>query len=535
VNLTPVVSQLSILTKRGQVARFQPNWAQQEFLAESARQFSTTGRVRIIVLKARQLGISTLTEACLFSLCFVFDEFRATVIAHEAEASKNLLAMTDRYWRTYPYRHLYTTKRHASNHMEWNETHSSLRVATAGNKETGRSATNRGLHMSELAFWPNPRNVMLGLGNTLPSEPGTFAVIESTANGEGDYFHREWVAAEQGESEYTPLFFPWHRHPEYLASYMGIPYTSLGRLDEDEQFLRKIGLSDDRLAWRRWAILNRCGGDPLRFKQEYPTTAEEAFITSGTRAFPADALRAVYAPEHGKTFILVRDGDRVTAVPDEKGPLTLYRSLSTDPDWGTYFIGADPTRTNHGDWSVAQIINRRTKEQVGVWRGKIDPATFGEELFKLGLLCNRAEIAVEKQGSGELVVGKLLGMRYPRVWTQSKIDKDPGNESPNVYGWTTNMQSKHSLIGWLIKMMVDRSITIHHKDTFEECNTYVVDENGTYGPNTNEGHDDCVMSLAIAYLCEHMSAPTQPYGTLTTTAERVAALPWADWQDPPST
>lgn len=148
MNLTPVVSQLSILTKRGQVTRFQPNWAQQEFLTEAQRQFSTTGRVRIIVLKARQLGISTLTEACLFSLCFVFDEFRATVIAHEAEASKNLLAMTDRYWRTYPYRHLYTTKRHASNHMEWNETHSSLRVATAGNKETGRSATNRGLHMS---------------------------------------------------------------------------------------------------------------------------------------------------------------------------------------------------------------------------------------------------------------------------------------------------------------------------------------------------------------------------------------------------
>lgn len=212
-----------------------------------------------------------------------------------------------------------------------------------------------------------------------------------------------------------------------------------------------------------------------------------------------------------------------------------YRSLSTDPDWGTYFIGADPTRTNHGDWSVAQIINRRTKEQVGVWRGKIDPASFGEELFKLGLLCNRAEIAVEKQGSGELVVGKLLGMRYPRVWTQSKIDKDPGNESPNIYGWTTNMQSKHSLIGWLIKMMVDRSISIHHKTTFEECNTYVVDENGTYGPNTSDGHDDCVMSLAIAYLCEHMSAPTQPYGSLTSTAERVAALPWADWQDPPST
>jgi len=148
------VSELSILeNKQLQVVKFKPNWAQIEYLDAARHQLETTGRIRIIVLKARQLGISTVTEAMLFVMCFTIMNYRSMVIAHEIPASQNLLKMTQRYWDTYPFKRLYNTRYAGKNHLEWVETGSSMHVATAGNKGVGRSATIHGVHASEVGFW----------------------------------------------------------------------------------------------------------------------------------------------------------------------------------------------------------------------------------------------------------------------------------------------------------------------------------------------------------------------------------------------
>lgn len=278
LDLEALVGQLSILTKEVQVEKIELNWAQREFLAVAQRQLLTTGKIRIIVLKARQLGISTITEALLFTLCFLFNNYKALIIAHEVPASQNLLAMTQRYWDTYPLRQAFSTKYAGRNYLQWEETKSSIGVATAGNTAVGRSATIHGVHASEIAFWPEPELVMLGLRQTIPSTPGTAIILESTANGMGNYFHEQWLKAEQGESEYEPLFFPWHRHPEYTAEAIGMAGKPLGELDEEERNLREMGVSDSRLLWRRYAIRDLCMGDLLKFKQEYP-----ACVLAGTK------------------------------------------------------------------------------------------------------------------------------------------------------------------------------------------------------------------------------------------------------------
>ena len=151
MNLTPLVKQLSILDKNLRVDRLEPNWAQLEYLQMAERQLATTGRIRIIVLKARQLGISTITEALLFTLAFIFENYKAMVIAHEVPASQNLLAMTNRYWMTYPFHDAFSTKFAGKNQLQWNETGSSIHVATAGN-----SATVFG-SMPAVAAWRMPR------------------------------------------------------------------------------------------------------------------------------------------------------------------------------------------------------------------------------------------------------------------------------------------------------------------------------------------------------------------------------------------
>src|SRR5690606_1578722 len=189
--LPPLVSQLKIQDKSLRVVNLKPNWAQLRYLAIAEEQLRTTGRVRIIVLKARQLGISTITEALLFNMAFLFEGYRALVVAHEIPASQTLLAMTHRYWDNYPFRRLYTPKSLSKNDIGWLENGSNIKVATAGNKAVGRSATIHGLHASEVAFWPEPKTAMLGLRQTIPDTEGTVIVLESTAKGVGDYFHEQ--------------------------------------------------------------------------------------------------------------------------------------------------------------------------------------------------------------------------------------------------------------------------------------------------------------------------------------------------------
>jgi hypothetical protein len=513
MKLRPFLESLMIQQKDARIVPFRLNWAQLELLEVVERQMATTGRVRIIVLKARQLGISTFFQALLFVLSFLTHGYRGLVVAHEIPASQNLLAMTHRYWDTYPFRQLYTLKSMSKNDLSWVETGSAIKIATAGNKALGRSSTIHYLHASEVAFWPDAEIAMLGLRQTVPNETGTVIALESTAEGVGNFFHRQWKLAEDGDSEYEPIFLPWWRHPEYLASHINVPHDNLGALDSEEKILRGMGLSDDRLAWRRWAIRNLCGNDLRKFQQEYPATPEEAFLSSGSNVFPAHSLRDCYKPERGYQGMLVRDGLSVKFVPHEDGPLTVFQAPSKDRDYGKYVVAGDPTHTTRGDYAVAQVLNRRTMEQVAVWRGRIDPASFGEELFKLGLYYHEALLVSEIEGPGYSTIGKLLGMEYPNIYRRARPDSTPGKVSGDLHGWSTTVQSKHLAVGWLLKCVVDGSLTLHHSKTYSEMQNYVTAENGGYENADNEAHDDTVMALAIAVTCHILDGPIMAYGS----------------------
>ena len=498
------VSELSILeNKQLQVVRFKPNWAQIEYLDAARHQLETTGRIRIIVLKARQLGISTVTEAMLFVMCFTIMNYRSMVIAHEIPASQNLLKMTQRYWDTYPFKRLYNTRYAGKNHLEWVETGSSMHVATAGNKGVGRSATIHGVHASEVGFWPDPKEAFVGLRQTIPEAPGTIIVMESTANG-SNMFKSEWEAAEQGETEFLPLFFPWHRHPNYTASAIGIPHFNLGKLDSEEKILRRIGISDDRLAWRRWAIRNKTQNDLQLFHQEYPSTPSEAFIASGTNIFSITDLNKVYKPEPGKRGQLLENSARVEFHERSDGPLTLFRKVHPNPDLGTYIVAGDPTKTTVGDFACIQVINRRTLEQVAEWRARIDPITFADELFMLGKFFNLALVSTEIEGPGYSTIGALLAKNYPRLYQRSRADSIASPSTSSNYGWSTTLQTKNLMIGWVMRFVVDGSITIHSSTLYNEMKEYVRLPSGEYGPSTKDGFDDCVMAFAQAIIVNVM-------------------------------
>ena len=326
----------------------------------------------------------------------------------------------------------------------------------------------------------------------------------------------------------TPHFFyPWHKHPEYTASHMGLEYHNLTDLDPDEKTLRTIGVSDDRLAWRRWAVKNLTGNDVNQFHQEYPSTPEEAFVATGTNVFPIGKLAQCYQPKEGRPGRLVRNGTSVSFQADVDGPLRIFSWPSADRDWGKYAIGGDPTHTVKGDFAVAQVINRRTYEQVAVFRGRTDPMSFAEELAKLGRYYNDAMIATEVEGPGYATIGKLMEMDYPYIWRHRWADKTPGKIA-ETYGWSTTFKRKQWAIGHLLKLIVDQDIVIHDRTTFMEMRDYVTLPDGGYGPAVMGGHDDTVMALAIDCICAATESPLSSYGQ-ETAIPQMASAPWEEW------
>lgn len=545
--LRPLVSRLSIAVKNAGIVPLVPNWAQDILLTEVEKQMRARKPVRLITLKARQIGISTMTEAIIYAMSFVLPNQRAAVIADEVDNANHLLSMTDLYWELDPFKALYTTKYQAKNTLHWIETASSIRTMTAGNKKAGRSRTIQWLHASEVAFWLEPEKVMTGLLQAVPTLPFTFIMLESTANGIGNYFYKTWQAAMIGENDFVPLFFPWWAHYEYRASYIKLPVHDLGLYDEEERALLamwKDGLRvgdyhfqippsewEDAIAWRRWSIRNDCQNDINKFHQEYPSTPDEAFIASGTNVFPITHLGKCFKPEPGRRGRLHRNGARVEFQDDITGPLTVYRWPSPDQDYGMYVVGADATATMRGDYAGAEVFNRRNLEQVAEWRGRIDPARFGEESAKLGIFYNTALLAPENEGPGFSTIGALIQLDYPNLYQSQQPDNLPGRYT-GKWGWSSSYQTKEVAIGWMLKLVVDHQVTIHSRVLFSEMRDYVTLEGGGYGPADGEqGHDDTVMAASIALAASMLSGPLMAYGLATAVEE--APPVWEDWQPTP--
>lgn len=550
MKLLPIISELKIVTKELGVVRFGDvlNWAQIDLIQTVERQLAARRPVRIIVLKARQIGISTVIEAICFVLAMVLNNLRVLIVAHELDASEHLLGITTGYWNSYPLRAAYTPKHASTKRLGWKETKSSIQISTAKNLAGGRSRTIHCLHGSEVAFWDDAETLMSGLRQAIPDTGISLIFLESTANGIGDFFQSTWDDAEDGTTDFVPKFYPWWKHPEYRASYLQIPHDeqSMGNLDAEERKLRReLGLDLDQLAWRRWAIRNKCTGrtdvqgTPLDiFHQEYPSSPEEAFLSSGTNVFPLEQLREVYRPQHGLKGRLVREGSKVRFQKDIYGPLTIFKYPAED-DFGIYMVAGDPTRTTRGDYACIQVMNRRTWEQVAVWRARIDPASMADEIAKLGRYYNNAMVNSEIEGPGYATIGALLALDYPYIWKHQWADKAPGKEA-DTYGWSTTHKRKQWMIGNLLKSVVDKDITIHDRVTFNEMKNYVTLPNGEYGPNSPSGYDDTVTSLAICLISIVTEAPTVPaYGTgdmarpLQPKQYELPQAPWEEWDEYP--
>jgi hypothetical protein len=271
--------RLKIRPKAGSLAPFLFNQAQRELHRRIEEQKAKTGRVRVIVLKARQMGISTYVAARFYKATTGSPGLRTAIIAHEKPASRNLFNLVKRFHDNVPPEHRQSTGTSNAEELIFDSLDSGYMVSVATLEGSGRSSTAQFAHLSEAAFWHSLQEQLAALVQTIPDLDGTEIIIETTGNLFGDEFHQLWRRAEAGESEFMPVFLPWSIDPSYRAK---LP-DDFAMTAEETALATLHGLDAEQICWRRNKISQL--GSVTHFAREYPLTPEESFMASQFDSF----------------------------------------------------------------------------------------------------------------------------------------------------------------------------------------------------------------------------------------------------------
>jgi hypothetical protein len=500
---------LKIKTKDNEIESFKLNEPQQKLYNIIKHEAEQNKPIRIIILKARQMGFSTLTEAVIFHRTVNKKNVSSLIIAHKDDATANLFKMSKLYYDKLP--SLLKPMRQASNAYELvfaNPTRnpaekennpgllSTIKCATAGGSGVGRSDTYTNVHASEIAFWgDNTKETLNGLLQAVPSKPGTLVIYESTANG-FNYFKEVWDKAVNKENDFIPVFFAWFELDEYQMPYDGFELTQ-----EEKELQQRFNLSLEQLSWRRWSINNNCGGDIELFKQEYPATPDDAFIATGACIFDKQIitnrkfeLRNTTPLKQGE-FEFKNDKIHISDIcfiEKEKGFVKIYEDVKKDYP---YVIGCD-TAGEGSDYFTAHVINNITGKQVAVFWGKLGDDEFAKQMYCLGMYYNYALIGIESNFTTH-PIRELERLEYTKQYVREKAD-DYMHGLNKSFGYRTTKLTRPLMIGDLVKIVREDIQLINDVKTLQEMLSFIKNDKGR--PEAEVGqHDDLVMGLAIAY------------------------------------
>jgi hypothetical protein len=338
---------------------------------------------------------------------------------------------------------------------------------------------------------------MTSLLQTVPKN-NSIVIVESTAKGY-NYFKDLWDNAVAGKNDYIPLFVAWHEHKEYRMKYSGFELT-----DEEKELKKLYNLTNDQLEWRRWCIMNNCGNDPEKFKEEYPSCPEEAFLTSGTPVFDnkniiqrieelreSKGIRGDIVYEYDEEKQLIKN-DTIRFIENENGFITIYKH----PEFGRpYVLGGDIAEGGI-DYSAGQVIDNVTGEQVAVWHGHTDTDIYAKQMYCLGKYYNNALIGIEMNNDTH-PVKELQRLGYIRQYMREVIDSI-SRKIEQRYGWRTTQTTRPVIIANLVEIVRESIELINDIKTLQEMLSFVRNNEGR--PEAAQGeHDDLVMALAIAY------------------------------------
>ncbi|MDR3740094.1 MAG: terminase [Terracidiphilus sp.] len=450
-------SWLRVRTKDGQLTPLRPNAVQRAFEERRGQ--------RNIVLKARQMGLTTWIAARFFLRTITRPGTLTLQVAHTREAAEEIFGIVHRFAACLPpalRNGALRTSRASTRQLAFPLLDSQYMVVSAGERNAGRGLTAQNLHCSEVARWQgNGAETLAGLRASLA--PKGELVLESTPDGVGGCFYDEWQRAP--ETGTVRHFFPWWMEPRYREAAVAPQLLT----EEERQLMAREGLDLEQIGFRRMVRANFRG----LARQEYAEDPETCFRTSGECVFELDAIETRMA-ELAAPVEMRRNGELRIWLPPVAGKRYV---VAVDPAGG----GSD------GDFSAAQVVELETGLQCAEFAGHVGGLELARLITELAREFNEAELVVERNNHGHAVLALAsITCCYEKLYAKD-----------GQRGWLTDSVSRPAVLARLGTALVERPECFMSERLLAECRSFVRLPNGGTGARAGT-HDDCVMAMAIA-------------------------------------
>jgi hypothetical protein len=411
-----------------------------------------------IVLKARQIGFSTLAAAYSFWLAYFFADRFIVMLSRTERESVKLLSKAKYGYRFLPQWFKLRGPQQITEHqLKMVFDNESAIESLPSSNDPARGESVYLVIVDEWAFLPNAEEAWASIEPV--TDVGGRVIGLSTANGSGNFFHSLWVGSQTGTNKFVGVFFPWDADGER---------------------------GDD------WYETKSRNMQPWQLHQEYPRFPEEAFIKSGNPVFDIDQLDRLPMIDPRVGYLHVYSNRSVEFRDTDDGEFSVWES--PDPTH-VYTIGADVAEgLSHGDYSSAHIIDASTGLLVAHWHGRIEPDLFGELLSELGWWYNQALLGVESNNHGLTTLKAAQKHGYKNLYKQRRLNSVHADAS-DVLGWRTTSSSKPLAIDELAGALRTSSLEVYCGKTIAELKTFVRKANGKMAGSP---YDDRTISLAIA-------------------------------------
>ena len=493
---------------------------------------------KIIILKSRQMGLSTDVQGRMFYETATKENRNAMIVSHQDSSTKAIFRKA-KYMKDNLPEDVAPLIRNSNAreilfdkplHYKGEETglNSRIEIYTAGSDGISRGDTKHYVHISEFAFWPgneqkSPISQLTAILNAVPDDMmDTFVIIESTANGFND-FKDMWDNAVAGENGFTPIFFPWYIHEEYI-----IPLGRNKRLQLERtmskyekwllELLTKEAESDDsigdpleRIAWWRKTKKEKCNNNINRMKQENPTTPDEAFIFSGTPVFDNEKvyqrieyLRQKYKVQPYKEGYFsfewgnyrYKDYIKLPSITFVESKSKPYVRIYREPEHSVpYVLGGDTKGEGKDKYTGTIIDNRNMRRCASLeMHDTTNSKPYTWQMFCLGVYYNTALIGIE-MNFNTAPIEELERLAYPKQYHREKTDTYDKKPLKKL-GWKTDKITRPMIIDDEVYLVENHIRLFNDIPTLKEMLTFVIDTDGR--PDAMSGkHDDLLFSDMI--------------------------------------
>ncbi len=484
--------------------------------------------IRIVLLKARQWGGSTLVQMYMAWIqLYLKRNWHSVIVAHIKEAARNIRGMYSRMADKHPKMIQDIKLKPYENSQSTKIIENRGNILSIGSSETPdaqRSFDIMMAHLSEVAFFKSTEkrsgdDLVQSIRASIPKEPYTLTVLESTAKGVGNFFHNEWISAVNKESGYRPVFVAWWEIEIYVSPIDDYE-AFIPTMNDTDKYHWELGATLEGIKWYRDFKKSERYSD-WRMNSEFPPTAESAFQSTGRRAFRhTDVLRArrncippiFIGDVTGKSMKGKKALEEIEFIEQPDGNLQIWehpeeKITITERYVGFVDIGG---RTSTADYSTIKIFDRidmihgGLPKVVAVWRGHLDQDLLAWKAAQLGTKYQNMLLAVEvnslrtetKDSEGEhyLTVLDEISEHYDNLFTRTSPEKIKQG-APTVYGFHTNRATKPMIIDELNACLRDDLYVERHNISCDEFDSYEIKDNGTYGA-VDGAKDDCVVVTA---------------------------------------